>query len=282
MNAEQDAASVATAIEADPVVSPLLRALTTDPAFEAGWQSLDVPAFVQHLGNATDHLRQYVSFHLRETRLWNIKIGTGSLDRGLEAGLRAGVPAARDHFTRGFAELDACLAQVEQSQFKGLVNTHVAGLSSRCTFDPGNVFGRTATGYFQRVGFSADQVAEFKRQYAPIGYDFIGVLGKGDVSGVRPVAAQGVNAHIEIMNHTEQHGLDFIRGGGGPPAWAVTASEILALFGISISAWAILAVIAAVAVTLAFLCWVLWNQLPAWARAGCVALASAGIIAWTF
>jgi hypothetical protein len=282
MNPDQDAASIAAAIQADPAVGPLFRALTTSSDFTTGWQSLDVPAFAQHLGSATDHLTQYLSFHQRETRLWNIKVGTGSLPPGLEDGLKQGVPAARDHFTQGFAALDGCLAQVEQSQFKSLVNTHVAVLGKQCAFDTGNVFGRTAAGYFQRVGFSAQQVTEFKRQFAPIGYDFIGVLGRGDVSGVRPVSAQGVSAHIQIMNHTEQHGLDYIRGAGGPPAWAVTASEILALFGISISAWVILAVIATIAVTLAFLCWAFWNQLPDWARAGCVALASLGLISWTF
>ena len=278
MTPDQDAQTTALAIQADPVVYPLLNALTSDAVFQAGWQSLDVPAFTQALGSATSHLQQYLSFHTRESRLWAIRIGKGSLPAGLEDGLKQSVPAARDHYVSGFADLGTCLTHVEQSQFKPLVNSHVAALAKRCTFDDSTIFGRTASAYFQRTGFSADQVAEFKRQFAPIGYDFIGILGQGDVSNLRPVSEQGVNAQVEIMNYTQQNGLGYIRGAGGPPAWAVAASEILALFGISIAAWAILAVIAAIAVTLAILCAVFWNSLPTWARAGCSLLASAGII----
>jgi hypothetical protein len=278
MTPEHDAQTMALAIEADPVVSPLLTALTTDPGFQAGWQSLDVPGFSQQLETATGHLQQYLSYHRRESRLWAIKIGRGGLPAGLEDGLRQSVQPARDHFTSGFAALDACLTRIEQSQFKPLVDTHVAALAKRCTFDTGNIVGRSAAGYFQKVGFSADQVAEFKRQYAPIGCDFIGILAQGDVSNLRPVFQRGVDAQVEVMNYTEQHGLDYIRGAGGPPGWAVAASGILALFGIAISAWAVLAVIAVVAVTLAVLCAVFWNSLPGWARAGCSLLASAGII----
>lgn len=282
MTPDQQAQTTALAIESDPVVAPLLNALTSDPGFQAAWQSLDVPAFTRHLETATGHLQQYVSYHQRETRLWAIKVGKGSLPAELEDGLKQSVAPARAHFRNGFAALNSCLDQVERSQFKALVNTHVAAMGKRCTFDEGNIFGRTASGYFQRVGFSADQVAEFKRQYAPIGYDFIGVLGQGNVSNLRQISQQGVDAHVEIMNYTEQHGLDYLRGAGGPPAWAVTASEILALFGIGISAWAILAVIATVAVTLAIICSVFWNSLPGWAQAGCGLLASAGIIAIVF
>jgi hypothetical protein len=279
MTPDQTAQTTAAAIEADPVVGPLLNALTSDPAFQAGWQSLDVPAFAQQLATATGHLQQYTSYHLRESRLWTIKIGTGSLPAGLEDGLKQSVGPARDHFTSGFGALDACLAQVEQSQFKPLVDSHVAALAKRCTFDEGTIFGRTASAYFQRVGFSADQVAEFKRQFAPVGYDFIGVLGHGDASNLRPLVQQGVAAQVDIMNYTEQNGLGYIRGAGGPPAWAVTAASILALFGISMSAWVVLAVIASIAITLAILCAVFWNSLPGWARAGCSMLASLGIIA---
>ena len=88
MHPEQDAQSIAAAIEADPVVSPLLHALTGDSGFDAAWQSIDVAAFVQHLSGATDHLNQYVSFHQRENRLWSIKIGKGSLPPGVEDGLK--------------------------------------------------------------------------------------------------------------------------------------------------------------------------------------------------
>ncbi len=279
MTPEQDPQTTAAAIEADPVVGPLLNALTSDPGFQTGWQSLDVPAFAQQLQTASGHLQQYVSYHLRESRLWTIKIGTGSLSPSLEDGLKQATAPARDHITSGFAALDACLTQVEQPQFKPLVNSHIAALAKRCTFDTSTIFGRTASGYFRQLGFSSDQVAEFQRQYAPIGCDFIGVLGRGDVSNLRPVYQQGLNAQVQIMNHTEQNGLDYIRGAGGPPAWAVTASAILALFGIAISAWALLAVIAAVAVTLGLLCGVFWNSLPGWARAGCSSLASIGLIA---
>jgi hypothetical protein len=273
---------IASAIQNDPVVEPLLGALTSDADFSAAWQSLDVPRFVSRLSDATTHLNAYVAYHQREQRLWAIKIGKGSLEPGLEDGLKQSVPAARDHFTRGFDSVDQCLATVEGSAFKAICDTHVARLSARCAFDDGNVFGRTASTYYQRLGFSTAQIEEFKRQYAPIGYDFIGTVGKGDVSQIRAYSAAGRDAHVQIMNHTEQHGLDYIRGRGGPPAWAVTASGILALFGISISAWVIVAIIAAIAVTLAFLCWAFWSSLPGWAQAGCVALASAGLISFTF
>jgi hypothetical protein len=281
MTPEQDAETTAAAIRADPVVFPLLNAMTSDADFQAGWRSLDVPAFSEQLQTATGHLQQYLSYHLRESRLWAIKIGTGSLPAGLEDGLKQAVAPAREHYKNAFAAMDACLTQVEQSQFKGLADTHVAALAKRCMFDTSTIFGRAAAGYFQKAGFSTDQVAEFTRQYAPIGCDFIGVLGHGDISNLRPVYQDGVNAQVEIMNHTEQNGLDFIRGSGGPPAWAVTAAAILAYFGIAISAWVIVATIAAIAVTLAALCGIFWNSLPAWAKTGCAALASLGIIAFT-
>lgn len=281
MPPEQESELIASAISNDPAVGPLFHSLTTDPQFEAGWQSIDVPRFSEHLSDATGHLQAYLQYQQRQERLWAIKIGSGRISPALEDQLKRSTPAARDHFTSAFSGFDACLADAEAPQFKTLVNTHIAALSARCALDEGNVFGRTFAGYTRRAGFTPPQVAEFRRQYASIGHDFIGRLGQGDVSNIRPYVAPGVSANIEIMNHTEQHGLDYIRG-SGPPAWAVTASGILALFGISISAWVIVAIIAVIAVTLAFLCWAFWNSLPGWAQAGCVALATAGLIAFTF
>lgn len=281
MSPEQDSELIASAISNDPVVGPLFRALTDDPAFEAGWRSIDVPSFSQHLGDATQHLQAYLQYQQRLERLWAIKIGSGSITPALEDELKRSTPAARDHFSQAFSGFDTCLSHVEAPEFKGLVNSHIAALSARCALDEGNVFGRTFTGYTRRAGFTAPQVTDFRRQYSPIGHDFIGRLGQGDVSNIRSYVAPGVSANIEIMDHTREHGLDYIRG-GGPPAWAVTASEILALFGISISAWVVVAVIAAIAVTLAFCCWAFWNSLPGWAQAGCVALASAGLISFAF
>lgn len=281
MQPEHETQLVAASIDGDPVVGPLVREMTKDVALQAGWKSLDVPAFVQHFGKATDHITAYAGFHQRQERLWAVKIGTGKIAPELEEGLKRSVPAARDHLNQGFAALEECMQVVEGSEFKHIANTHVAALSKRCTFDEGNVFGRTASGYFQRLGFSAAHVAEFKRQYAPIGHDFIGKLGKGDISNIRSYSATGVNAQIEILNYTEQHGLDYIRG-AGPPAWAVTASAILAYFGISIAAWVIVVIAAAILITLAILCAVYWNSLPAWAKAGCGLLAAAGLISFVF
>lgn len=278
---QHEAQLIAATIQNDPVVGPLVLAMTNDPDVQTGWRSLDVPGFVQHLSQANTHLKAYVAYQQREERLWAIKIGKGAIPGDLEQGLKRSVPAARDHFNQGFAALDECLKGVEGSEFKRIANTHVAELTKRCAFDQGNVVGRTASSYFQSLGFSTAQISEFKRQYAPIGYDFIGTIGKGDISNIRTYAAEGAKAHVEILNYTEQHGLDYIRG-GGPPAWAVTAAAILAYFGISIAAWVIVAIAAAIVITLAILCAVYWNSLPTWARAGCAALAAAGIISFVF
>lgn len=281
LDSERDSQLVALAIETDPVFGPLFHDLTNDPNLDNAWKDVDVPAFVQHMSAATEHMKAYVGYQQREERLWAIKIGTGKLSTELEDGLKRSVAAARDRFQKGFAELDASLKVVESSEFKSIANTHVAAMSKRCMFDMGNAFGRTASSYFHGLGFSSAQVGEFKRQFAPIGYDFIGTLGKGDMSNLRAYAAPGIEANVEIMNYTEKHGLDYIRG-AGPPAWAVTAASILAYFGIAISAWVIVAIAAAILITLAALCAAYWNRLPAWARAGCVALASAGLIGFVF
>ena len=101
----------------------------------------------------------------------------------------------------------------------------------------------------------------FKSHYQHVDFDYIGAVTKGDVANVRPLLAQGVNAQVQVLEYTRQHGFDYIRG-EGPPAWAIWVSEILAAVGISISAWVVLAVIAGAAATLVLICAA--HILPVW------------------
>ena len=50
-----------------------------------------------------------------------------------------------------------------------------------------------------------------------------------------------------------QTSVNYLRG-NGPPAWAVWVSEILGYIGIGISAWAVVAVIAGLVVTIVLVC----------------------------
>jgi hypothetical protein len=274
-------AAAAELVRADPVFYPEFQKLIDDDRFEAAWQSLDVPSFTESFNGFTTSISEYNSFHLRERRLWALKMGKGSLPRGLEESFRGSIPHGRRRFTEAFSAIDGCLASVEHSEFRALANTHVAELTRRFTFDDHTVFGHAAANCFRRIGCSSAMIDDFKQQYAPIGYDFIGRIGRGDVANLRPIATHAVEAQLEILRHTEEHGFDYLYG-GGPPAWAVTASEILAFFGIAISAWVIVVIVAVIAITLAILCAIFWSSLPTWAQAGCVALASAGIISFVW
>lgn len=251
----------ATAFKLDPLdvrhdaqVFPRLTKLVEDEDFAAGWKDFDVEGFVDAANEFSTHITRYNEFHRRERRLWSVKLGKGSIPRELEDSFRATVPHGKEAFVQAFEALDRCLDTVDRSpRFKAALNRHLPGLSRRHLFDAESILGQGADAYFRAIGCSEPMVAEFKSHFRKTGYDFIGVLGGGDVSNLRAVARKGVAAHVEVLDHTHEHGFDYIRG-SGPPAWAIAISNILASVGIAITAWAVVAIVALIIVTVILIC----------------------------
>lgn len=277
---ERDAELLGAILGADPVVEPHIRRLVQDPRFEGAAAELGLSELSGEFQSLTDSITRYNDYHRRERRLWAIKLGKGAVPAEAEAALKREAHSAKGDFRNAFQSADRCIEIVERSGFKPLVNEHIGEIARRFAFDENTVIGEAADLYFRRIGCSTPMIEEFKHHYHPIDYDFIGVLGGGDLSGLREVARAGVEAQEEILDYTEKHGLEYLRG-DGPPAWATTASNILAAAGISIGAWVIVVIVAVIMITLAIICAIFFNSFPPALQAGCAFLASIGLIpAW--
>jgi hypothetical protein len=243
----------AALIAADPVIGPELQRVASDPNFAAAWTRLADGEFAQQFTIFNSNLTQYNDFHRRERRMWSVKLGKGAVAPDLEAGLKAAAPAAIQQYTTAFKSLDACLGIIIESELRPLVNGPVGDITRRYLLDETTIFGQTGVGYFRSLGIDTPMLDEFKAHFQSANLDYVGVVAGGDVANMRPMLAAAVQAQVEVLTYTQQHGLDYIRG-HGPPAWAVTVSEILGYVGISISAWAVVAVIAGLLVTVVLVC----------------------------
>jgi len=258
-----------------PGLKEHLTAVAQDPDLKSAIEKIDMDGFAKEFLNFTNQITEHNAFHMRETRLWSLKLGTGKVDSQLEQKLKDVAPQAAQNFQAAFQSLNNCADHIEKSGLSRVLEKHSDVFTSNYMFDESNPYGQATMGYFRKIGFSNPMIDEFKSSYKATGFEFIKTLGGGKFAQARAVSAKGAEARMAVLKYTHENGLNYIRG-GGPPAWAVTVSTILASVGIMISAWVIVAIIVSLVALLVALC--VTKVLPA---AACAVLAAIGVISIT-
>jgi hypothetical protein len=234
-------------------VGPQLHSFVQDQDFNSSWTSLDKQAFSSQFNNLTAKMPAYNAFHTRERRLWSLKLATGSVPADLETAFQQSVPAGIQAYRDAFGSAANCLQIIEKSGFGNVLERH-SGDFTRYLADEQHPFGAIVIHHFRHMGCSTPMIQEFQNNFRSTNFDFINLVGKGHFSNLGPALQQGMDAQVEILQYTQKNGLTYLRGHCGPPAWAVAVSEVLAWFGISISAWAVVAVIATLVATIILIC----------------------------
>lgn len=245
-------AEALAAAQADPGFHADLLAAGQDPAFREAVGRIDAHALSAHYGNFAEHMRRHNVVHRQEVRLWTLKMHGGSIPPGVESQFHDSLPGAIDDFNASFTALNQTFDVLDAAGMTPLIERHSDTFTSKYAFRPATAFGQSAVTHARGLGFTDGMIADFQGQFHASNYHLIAAAGNGSLATVRQRAQQGAAARVSILQHTYDHGFDYIRG-GGPPAWAVTLTEILAAFGICIDVW-VLAVVGLVAIA-----WLSWE-----------------------
>ncbi|MBS1911359.1 MAG: hypothetical protein JST22_05180 [Bacteroidetes bacterium] len=243
-----------------------LAAFMDDPAFQTAWESLDFNALATEWDSFTASITSYNTYHTRERQLWSIQLGKGSIPDDLDAWYRAQIPDQIAQYNAAFASAGTMLSMLSTSGFGTLLETYFTRFTPYLA-DSKSLLGATMENYFRGVGCSESMIEEFRTAFGSIGYDFINVLGNGSFANLQAVMNTATNSQVQLMQYTQQNGFSYLQGQCGPPAWAVTVSEILGYIGISISAWVIVIIIAVLIVLLIIAC--NRKNKPAWLQSAC-------------
>jgi hypothetical protein len=239
-------------------LGPEIDRLLASKGFRGAVEGLDVQALRADLDTMTSELTSYNAFHADERRLWSMRLGRPQTPENVEvferfeAAFMETIPTGRQAYVRAFEAADRAAQGLERAGMgDALADSFRPFLATLAT--PSHPYADAVLGYFRHIGCSQSMIDEFLHSFKPINFDFYGHFG-GGLSEIRELSQRGVQAQLEIIDHTAEHGFDYLRGACGPPAWAVTASEILAAAGISISAWIVVAIIAALVALLILIC----------------------------
>jgi len=248
-----DSAMVPDVLMADGSFATAARSFASDKRFEDAWKKLDVVGFCTGFNTFCDRVAVYNDFHRMERRLWSLKLGKGKVPEGLETGLRERVPLGRKAYADAFGGIDNCLGALEQAGFDELLDAHLGGFTALLK-DQHHPLRAVLQSAFTRLGCSSSMLEEFDRSLSQVDYNPKRIVGTTRPSELRRVLKQSTEAQDKIFQFTQAHGLSYLKGECGPPAWAVTASEVLAYFGFSIGAWVIVAIVAVIITILVVLC----------------------------
>jgi len=245
-------------LRAHPALHLDLSALANDPGFTSSVSKMKWDVVGKHFTDLTQHLTRYNNYNRRETRLWALKMGTGSIPPDLENKFKATVPEAIDSFQSAFKSLDNCLSSFEQAGMHEVLERHSDSFTSRYALDETNVFGHMTMNYFRHVGFSTPMIDDFTHKFQPTHFEFIKNVSGGKWSNLHTITNQSVEARIEVLKYTQQHGFDYIRG-GSPPDWAIKAVGILgtvigAVIGGITGAWIAVGIVVASQIAVALIC----------------------------
>ena len=72
-------------------------------------------------------------------------------------------------------------------------------------------------------------LAEAHSQMKAARYNVMQLTGVQNFAGVLPILKKSNDAQLETLKFTQEHGLEYLSGRCGPPAWAVTASQVLGI-----------------------------------------------------
>lgn len=237
-------------------LEPEIDALVSDDAFKEAIDQLDLESLEGQLGRFDEHVKEYNAFHARERRIWAMKLRRGDVSAAQakrhEAAFRKEIPTGRKAYQNAFATADEVAESLETAGFDRVLREHLGRFTEKLQ-NPSHPFSETFFTYFRDRGCTEPMIKEFTSGFGKIDFDFFG-HAEGGLGELRRLSKRGVEAQTEILDYTEEKGFSYLRGRCGPPTWAVTASQILAAAGISVSAWVIVAIIVALLVTLAVIC----------------------------
>lgn len=242
-----------SALREDPTFDAALKDLLSDPGFEGALDKLDTTKLSRAFDSFDNHVVRYNGFHRMERRLWSVKLGKGTVPKELETALRNKSSAAKQAFQDAFGAIDTCLETIEQCGLDKVLDRHLTKFTGLLAI-PNHPFREAVVGHFVKVGCSQAMVKEFDDSLGTVNYDIVKVVGNGKFSNLRGRLREGVQAQVSILDYTKDHGLDYLRGQCGPPSWAVVVVQVLAYFGISVSAWWVVAAVAVVIALLITLC----------------------------
>jgi hypothetical protein len=234
------------------VMKPDMDALLNDAAFATAYQAVDIDRVAQAFIEFTDSIKGYSLFHTRERRLWAVKLGKGSIPAALETKFKEDVPANKAQYITAFSKMQEIVSHLEKAGFDPVLKQHMNRFT-RVLTDKAHPLTTVASAYFHRIGCSEPMLDEFRSKFASVGYEFVGPV-VSDLAELRLLTSKAMAAQVQILDETEKNGFAYLRGHCGPPAWAVVASEILGAFGITISAWVIVAIVVTLLATLVAIC----------------------------
>jgi hypothetical protein len=234
---------------ADAEFRATLSIITADAAFADAWSTLDRHALSGHFNDLGDHARAYLQFHEAERGLWTKRVRAGRVDADEERAFLASIPAGILHHRTALLALDSCIGAIAASGMGDVVETRIGDLARRDLLDEHATIGRNVLGYVRSLGCDTNMIAAFRAHGAAVDHDYLGTAGGFD--GLSPALHSGMVAETAILQYTQRHGFDYLRGTcEPPPAWPAGVSAVLAYAGISMPAWVAVAVVAAVIVVL--------------------------------
>lgn len=262
-------------IKRDSRFSKQLNTIVKDRRFRNGIEKLDVTGLSNEFKKFTEQVTTYNSFHREERKLWAVKIREGKIAPDVDSRFRAKIPKAIEDYRGAFRSMVACLEHVKNAELWEVVKDRIAPIATTDLLDEGKTLGKMVKPYIERIGVDEPMIRQFRTAFGETNHNLVETVAGGEFRRLQSLTEEGVNAQVSILEYSKEHGLDYIKGRCGPPAWAVWVSTILAAAGISISAWVVVIIIVALVAILASIC--LAVNVAAWIKSACASLAGMGI-----
>ncbi len=246
--------------------SKTLDQMYEDPAFQKAFEALDVEKLSEAFDGFQKNARSYNTFHTQERRLWSVKIGRGQINKAQELKFRESIPVGRENYISAFDNLDVVHNLLDQADFGPIIEEYLPTFTSVLT-NSKDPITKAVKGLAGDIGCTEIMTNEFIADFAKFDSDILKV--SGGFNGLAKASRLGVEAQLKILKETELNGFDYVRGHCGPPAWAVSASALLASIGIAVSAWWLVAGIFVFLAILVALCIAAKRNNWKWTRAQC-------------
>lgn len=248
---------------------PEIGALLEDAAFMSAYSALDLDKVCHAFNEFTVKIAKYNSFHLRERRLWSIKIGTGKLNPDLETGFQESIPSGIDAYTSSFQQMEMITEELERAGFDPILQNHMNKFTIALS-DIEHPLTSFVSACFHHLGCSESMLNEFRvKAGTPTNYKFSGTVFS-NLADLRSITAKATAAQITILNETKENGFKYLGGRCGPPDWAITVSAILSAIGIAIGAWWVVIIVLVLLALLVVIC--VASPPGSWVRNQCMKL----------
>jgi hypothetical protein len=241
-------------IRSDRQLFERLQTVAQDQEFQAARERLNMETLSNRFNCFSGDIIAYNKFHMRERRLWSVKIGKGEIPEELETAFRESIPSGIENYRRAFNSMESCLCLLEEAGMASVINRHIRTFTEAYLFREETLMGSFLGDAMRELGCSATMIEEFKSVCASTEFDLLRISSERRFEDLRPILSEAVEAQAEILEYTRENGFSYLRGRCNPPAWAITISSILSAAGISIAAWLVVAIVAIVIVIVILIC----------------------------